>query len=60
MIKIVVNTMPSSLNSLTSPNPTVDTVITVMYSASTQEYPSTNTYPTLPKMTTPITNATAR
>ena len=39
---------------------TVDTVITVMYNASTQEYPSTNTYPTLPKMTTPITNATAR
>ena len=60
MIKIVVKTMPLSLNSRTSPNPTVDTVMTVMYNASTQEYPSTTTYPTLPKMTTPITKATAR
>ena len=60
MMSTVVNTMPLSLSSRTSPKPTVDTVITVMYNASTQEYPSTTTYPTLPKMTTPMTNATAR
>ena len=30
MIKMEVNNMPSSDNSRTSPNPTVDTVMTVM------------------------------
>ena len=43
MINTVVNNIPPSLSSRTSPKPTVDTVMTVMYNASTHEYPSTTT-----------------
>ena len=60
MIKMEVNNMPSSDNSRTSPNPTVDTVMTVMYKASTHEKPSINTKPTLPTTTTPKMKESAR
>ena len=54
VIKNIVNNFSCSFNGLISPKPTVDTVITVMYSAFTNEYPDITIYPNTPIIKTKI------
>ncbi len=56
-ISPIVRTRPAASSGCTSPNPTVVSVIRVMYRPSRTDHPSTKTYPSVP---TTITSRTAR